>query len=367
METHVRSLAQAQTARGLEVGVACVNHASPNHGMLSRPPEERDGTVRVWRFGRCGSVAKLDFCPGLLALARHWRHWRPDVLHLHTPNPTMLLTLAALRPAIPLVITHHSDVVRQRWLALAMRPFEHQVYSRARRILTGSAAYRDGSAVLRRYAPKVTVVPFGLDLAPYLGPSPAIRRRAERWRAEHGGPLWLAVGRLVYYKGFETAVDALALVPGTLLVIGTGPLERTLRQRAERRGVADRITWHGHATADELVGAYHAATALWFPSNARSEGFGLVQVEALASGCPVINTALAGSGVPWVSPHDQTGLTVPINDPPALAAAALRLLQEPGLRERLALGARERARQEFDHRLMAERTAAVYAEAVTEA
>src|SRR5262249_58399124 len=132
----------------------------------------------------------------------------------------------------------------------------------------------------------------------------------------------LAVGRLVYYKGLHNAVKALATVPGRLLVIGEGPAQAELRRLADAEGVADRIIWRGHVGADELVGAYQAATALWFPSNARSEGFGLVQVEAMASGCPVINTAIAGSGVSWVSRHDETGLTVRVNDPAAPAAAA---------------------------------------------
>jgi rhamnosyl/mannosyltransferase len=109
-----------------------------------------------------------------------------------------------------------------------------------------------------------------------------------------------------------------------------------------------------------IVPYYHAADAFWFPSNARSEAFGLVQVEAMASGCPVINTAIPDSGVSWVCPHEEGGLTVPMDDPVALAAAANRLLTEPGLRERLAEGARRRAVQEFDHRTMAERSIAIY-------
>ena len=168
-----------------------------------------------------------------------------------------------------------------------------------------------------------------------------------------GQPLWLAVGRLVYYKGLMTAIDALAHLPGRLLVVGTGPLgPRSGRTRRPRR-VADRIEWLGHVDADELVGAYRAATALWFPSNARSEGFGLVQVEAMASGCPVINTAIPHSGVPWVSRDGETGLTIPVGDHKALAAASRRLLDEPGLRARLGAAAAERARCEFNDGAMA--------------
>jgi rhamnosyl/mannosyltransferase len=110
----------------------------------------------------------------------------------------------------------------------------------------------------------------------------------------------------------------------------------------------------------DLVPYYLAADAFWFPSNARSEAFGLVQVEAMACGCPVINADIPHSGVPWVSLNEVTGLTVPVDDPIALADAAERLLAEPGLRDRLSLAARERAVGEFDHRVMARRSLEIY-------
>src|SRR5205085_4404397 len=126
-------------------------------------------------------------------------------------------------------------------------------------------------------------------------------------------------------------------VPGRLLLIGEGPDQPALRDEARQLGVADRVEFLGTLPHFlDIVPYYLAADAFWFPSNARSEAFGLVQVEAMACGCPVINTRIPHSGVPWVCPHEQAGLTVPLNDPPALAAAARRLLAEPGLRDRLA-------------------------------
>ena len=169
-------------------------------------------------------------------------------------------------------------------------------------------------------------------------------RAVRRWTmlapcaGQHGAPLWVAVGRLVYYKGMDVAIRALAAVPGKLMIVGEGPLETDLRRLAEEVGVAGRLVWCGRLNDEQLVGAYHAAAALWFPSNARSEAFGLVQVEAMASGCPVINAAIPASGVCWVSRHEETGLTVPLNDAAALAGAANRLLKEPGLRDRLSAG-----------------------------
>lgn len=367
IEEHTRTLARAQADLGADVRVLVVNHAAADgrdatFDRLTPTPdaEEYDGPVRVTRVGRCANVAKLDVAPGLPRALRRLVRWRPDVWHLHAPNVSMMLALLTCPAARPLVVTHHSDIVRQRFLKHAVRPLESAIYRRAARLLPTSADYAAGSDVLQRFADKVTPLPLGIDPEPFRDPNPAALASADELRKKHAGPLWLCVGRLIYYKGLPVSLEALRSVPGTLLVIGTGPLAAELRARAGAFGVSDRVVFHGHATADQLAGAYLAAMALWFPSTARSEGFGLVQVEAMASGCPVVNTAIEHSGVPWVCRHEREGLTVPVNDPAALAAAANRLLAETGLRARLADAGRERVATEFDHRVMAERSLAIY-------
>lgn len=369
IESHVQTLAHAQAALGASVRVICVNHRSRDgHDVTfsrygaTRTVEDADGPIRITRLGRSASVARFDVIPGLPRLLLDLQYSPVDVLHVHTPNPTMLLALAGLRLNKPLVITHHSDVINQRWLVHLMRPLERIVYGRASAVVCSSDAYATGSPVLQRFAEKRVTVPLGGMLTPFADPTAGALRAAAAWQEAAGGqPLWLAVGRCVYYKGLSTAIAALREVPGRLLLIGRGPLEERLRRQARDAGVLNRVIFHGRATDDELTGAYLAATALWFPSNARSEAFGLVQVEAMAAGCPVINTHLTGSGVPWVSLHGETGLTVPVNDAHALADAARRLLREPGLRARLSSRGRERALSEFTADRMAQRTLAVYA------
>ena len=367
IENHVRTLAHAQSQLGAKVRVICVNHQSTaGHdstwkGLGATPTvDEVDGPVAVTRVGKIATLARFDICPELIGVLRRLMDDPPHIVHLHTPNPTMLLAYALACPSLPLVVTHHSDVVRQRLLRFALAPFRRAVYTRASRVLTTSPSYPGGSAELRSYAAKLDVLPLGVDLGPYQQPNDAAIDHARALKAKYPGPLWLSVGRLTYYKGFDVALAALAHVPGTLLIIGAGPLDAELRDTATRLGVADRVAWLAYATPDELAGAYQAATALWFSSNARSEAFGLVQVEAMASGCPVVNTAIPNSGVCYVSPNGETGLTTPPNDPTAFAAAARRLLDEPGLRGQLAAAGRQRAAAEFDYLVMAERSLDVY-------
>jgi rhamnosyl/mannosyltransferase len=352
IESHVRTLALAQAELGLDVRVFCVNH---REGPTAR---EKDADVEVTRFAPIASAAKLDVCPDLVPALRRLE---VDVLHLHVPNPTMILALLRAASKAPLVVTYHSDIVRQRVLGALFRPFERLAYRKARAVMPTSPYYAGGSSFLERYADRLRVLPHGIDLGPYVEPSPAHLAEAAKIREAYPGPRWLGCGRLVYYKGFLNAVRAMPLVPGVLLLIGDGPERRALEDEAKRLGVADRVVFLGNLPHYlDLIPYYLAADAFWFPSNERSEAFGLVQVEAMACGLPVINAAIPHSGVAWVSPNEQTGLTVPVDDPAALAQAATRLMSEPGLRDRLGAAARDRASGEFNHRVMAERSLEIY-------
>jgi rhamnosyl/mannosyltransferase len=349
MEAHVQTLARAQAELGAHVRVFCVNH----HPGPTRA--ERDGKVIVVRFHRLATAAKIDLCPGLRSrLARI----DADILHVHVPNPTMILAALLSKPRAPVVVTYQSDHVRQRIRAMLFRPLERRFYQNVKVILATSPLYVDGSSFLRTQIDRLIVLPLGIDSRPFLEPNLEDHQQSFEIRRQYQGPLWLACGRLAYYKGLIYAIRALTRVRGTLLVVGDGPERPRLEAEARGLGLDRRVIFLG--TVPRVVPYYHAVHALWFPSNARSEAFGLVQLEAMASGCPVINTAVPDSGVSWVSRHLETGLTVPINDSAALADAARRLLVEPGLRDRLAAAARIRAVQDFDHHVMAERSLDIY-------
>lgn len=370
IETHVQALARGQRELGWRVSVLVVNHrdcegreAIDRRWSSTPATEDSDDGVRIIRAGRLCSVSKWDYCPKLPKLIRELQAPGPDcvdLLHMHTPNATMTLALWAAGVKKPLVITHHSDVVKQRILAKGLEWFERRLLAKADQIFVTSPEYGSGSAILRSYLKKVESLPLGIDLEPFLNPSAEALRRCDEFRRRFAGPIWVAVGRLVYYKGLTTAIEALPSMPGMLVIIGDGPLRRDLERQATQLGVGDRIVLLGKASAEDLVGAYQAATALLFPSNARSEGFGLVQVEAMASGCPVINTNIPHSGVAWVSLHDETGLTIPIGSADGLSQAANRLAADAALRAELSQGAVRRATDLFGYERMARGSLEVY-------
>jgi rhamnosyl/mannosyltransferase len=155
----------------------------------------------------------------------------------------------------------------------------------------------------------------------------------------------LAVGRLVYYKGYLNLIEAMRQAPGKLLIIGRGPLEEKMKSLISSYNLSDRVIIIADAPSD-IIAYYQASDFLVFPSNARSEAFGLVQIEAMACGRPVINTNLP-TGVPEVSLDKQTGLTVPVGNVVKLAEAIKSLWEDEGLRLRLGHNALDRAVNNF--------------------
>jgi glycosyltransferase involved in cell wall biosynthesis len=362
MESHVETLASKQAKLGAKVAILCINSFDRNSKLSRRTKTEisfNEEGIQIIKVGRLFSFLKVDFCPSLIFYILYFSKLSDTVFHVHTPNPTMLFALVLTGKFRNLVVTHHSDAIKQKFLKYIFRPIEHLVYSQASIILTTSKNYQYGSKFLRLYKDKLGVLPLGLDTSVFANPSSTIEAKSQELKAEYGDIIWLSVGRLVYYKSYHIALTALQYVPGKLLIVGTGPLKAKLQKLAHQLNVADRVIWLGKTSESDLVAAYHAATALWFPSNVRSEAFGIVQVEAMASGCPVLNCQIPGSGVPWVCRDQKEGLTSPINHPKVFAAAAQRLLTEPGLRERLSLGAKQRSEQ-FGDVLMAQRSLAIY-------
>jgi rhamnosyl/mannosyltransferase len=345
IETHLQDLCgELQKSFDLRVIVASDNRLAA---------EETLNGVRVSRVPTGAILASTPLCPGMVTKIRRSES---DIVHLHLPNPMAVLAYLASGHRGSLVVTYHSDMVRQKFLGAMFEPFLHAALRRSSAIITTSPNYLQTSPVLARHKERCHVIPLGIPIEAFDHCDPqavtAIRR-------QYGDELIVSVGRLVYYKGFEYLIRAMTRVRGKLLIIGKGPLLGKLRALASELGVADRVCFMGKISHDLLVACYHAAKVFVLASIVRSEAFGIAQVEAMAAGLPVVNTQL-DSGVPFVSLHEQTGLTVPFADSDALAAAIGRLLGDEKLRLSLGNAARARARQEFSRDVMASRTASLY-------
>jgi rhamnosyl/mannosyltransferase len=365
VEVVVRNLAAGLVdLTGAQVRVLVCNEAGER-------VEETLAGVEVVRLARQFAISSAPVAVSLPGALRAELRRRgplglepPDLINLHSPYPWGELSFLRARLDVPSVVFYHSDIVRQQRLLTAYRPFLERFLDRVDLIVTSSPNMIEHSEFLAPRAAKCRVVAFGLPLDEIADPAAAVLARAAAIRAAHGGrKIVLFVGRLVYYKGVDVLVRAMATVAADLVIIGRGPLGAELRAGAAASGISARTTFLEPQSDAELAAWYHAADVFCLPSVAASEAFGLVQIEAHAAGTPVVSTDLP-TGVPYANLDGVTGLTVPAGDAAALAAALNRLLGDDELQARLGTQARARARRDFTVPRLVEQTLGVYAEAV---
>lgn len=351
IESVTRVLAEGHAAAGHAVEVICFHDEAT--------ATQQVGPVRVTRCRQRLGAASQPL---------GWDYWRlglgrardADIVHLHGPN--LLASLMALRLAksTRLIVHWHSDIVGKGWLGRLLRPLEQAMLARADVVVCTSPPYAEHSRPLQPWRHKLSSVPIGIEDPGHAGSPPALPERVERFLA--GRRHVFSIGRLVPYKGFAHLVDAAAQLPPDLAVVigGNGPLRESLEARALAAGVADRVLFTGGLSDAELDALMRRATAFCLPSVARSEAFGVVLLEAMARGVPVVATRIAGSGVPWVNRDGDSGLNVEPGDAQALAAACSRIAADPALRERFAQGARSNFEQRFSAQVFASTMLDVY-------
>jgi glycosyltransferase involved in cell wall biosynthesis len=346
IETHLEQLCQLLKSE-VELEVVVANHGD------GEKMDILDG-VPVRRLRTSVTIAGAPICPQLpLAI----RQANADIIHIHTPHPTALLGYLVSGAKGRLVCTYHSDIVRQRILGTLLAPLQNSAFRRAKAIIASSPNLLASSPLLSRHKDRSVVVPFGVQYSQYQSPVP---QAVNAIRARFGVPIVLAIGRLVYYKGFEFLIRAIAglRAPAVLLIIGDGPLRSALEAQIRALGLSDRIHLLGNVA--DTTPYYQACDLFVLPSIARSEAFGIVQLEAMACGKAVINTNIGGSGVTFVSRNGVTGLTVPPADASALESAISRLLGDDQLRTRLGQSGRQCVREKFTLKAMLDHTLAIY-------
>jgi glycosyltransferase involved in cell wall biosynthesis len=363
IENHLKLLAEGQAARGHDVTVLVTNPA----GTRSTVTVEHG--VRVVRAGRLATVASTP-----LSVALPWRllRERPDVVHHHFPYPVGETAQWLLRRGRATVLTYHSDVVKQATILKLYRPVMERVLRRVDAIIVGSPPMRK-SAYLAPHQAKLQLIAYGIPLARFRRmDAGTASRRLPHIDAPGSAPIersadnpftLLFVGRLRYYKGLDYLIRALPRIPARLLVVGIGPMEAEWRALAQELGAADRIEWLGETPDDDLPAVYHSADLFILPASHPSEAFGLVQVEAMAAGLPVVCTEL-GTGTTYVNLDGVTGLVAPPRDSDALVATINSLIADPARRGQMSLAARERAAQEFDLDVMVDRVLALYGDLI---
>jgi 2-deoxystreptamine N-acetyl-D-glucosaminyltransferase/2-deoxystreptamine glucosyltransferase len=362
MQNHTATLTRCLDAQGHEQTVITSRLAAPRGtAPLGRRARVRRTGLPITRFRQLWALSAIP------AVLRRPGGRPVDVVHVHQGEDLAALPLgrlAARRHRCPLVVTVHCSVghtvrgrsVRARLLRALGGWIERATLRRADAVVvltdrTAAALRADGVA-----ADRIEVLPSGFDPALFAGP------HADAFPGT-GRPRIGYVGRLAGQKRADLLVEAFGRMrrPAHLVVVGDGPEAAALRRLVAASPAAGRITMTGFVEHSAVPAVLASLDVLVLPS--AYEEMGSVLVEAMASGLPVVASAVGG--IPEVVRDGETGLLVPPGDVAALAEVLDRLAADPGLRARLAEGARARARGYAWPRL-AEEVAAVYRRVRTE-
>ena len=282
-----------------------------------------------------------------------------DIIHIHSPNP--LAEVLSLFTDKKTIIHWHSDIVKQEIAYQFYKPIQQKVLQKAKRIIATSPQYLETSKQIKNFRYKASVIPLGLktkrleineiDLKEYENLKEKLKEKK----------VVLTVGRLVIAKGYEYLIEAGQYLNDDIIVLiaGDGPMYKSLKNKIEKLNLNEKVFLIGKVSINKVPLLIKKCDLFCLPSI--YESFGLVLVEALYFGKPLITTNVDRSGMNYVNIHNKTGLVIPPKDPKALAEAINMILSDENLYSRFSKNAKERFK-EFEIDSIADRIINLYQE-----
>lgn len=316
----------------------------------------------IYRAASFGVFASTALAPAMIyKMLQLQKKNRYDIVHLHFPDPLTCICAMFLPDDVKIVITWHSDVARQKFLLKFYQPLVRRILRRADAVIAATPKHFSSSSQMDGLlSEKKHIVPFGIDVSQYRPNRATMKKAKEIRHSVQNRPLVFAVGRHVYYKGFEFLIRSITMTKSLVVILGgTGPLTENLKEIAAQTGVLDRIVFTGKIDDEDLLSYYHACDVFCLPSVEKAEAFGLVQIEAMACRKPVVSCEL-NNGVTYVNQDRKTGFVVEPKNPQALAAALQKLVGDPALRRRFGNQGYKRVNSEFTIDAMVRGTKRVY-------
>lgn len=296
-----------------------------------------EGVERVRSFGNLMSLPLAPLYP-----FRLWQKMRDaDAVVLHAPFPLADLVLGlGLRRRVPLIVYWHSDIVSQKFFGRLLRPLLMATLNRASAILLSDPRILHRQELVDRFGAKLKALPYPVDLSRFILTHEEAKK-VEALRTAYPRMV-LAVGRLVKYKGYDVLIEAARSINGQIVIIGDGIEREALARDIASGGMEDRVLMPGSLSERDLIVHLHAAQVYTMPSVTNAETFGIAQLEAMAAGCPIVNTALE-TAVPLVARDGIEAITVAPRDAVGLAQAINLLLDDPKMHQSRADAAKMRA------------------------
>ncbi|OHC27607.1 MAG: glycosyl transferase family 1 [Pseudomonadales bacterium RIFCSPLOWO2_12_59_9] len=354
-----------ESVGGIEQVIFQLCQSGAAHGVhsevltLSANPEPREVMVADHKVHRAKLDLQIASTGFSVSVFKRFRELaaQADIVNYHFPWPFMDLVHFASAVNKPVVVTYHSDIVRQKNLMRLYSPLMHAFLRRADKIVAASPNYLETSSVLARYRDKTVVIPYGLDRGGYPVPSESC---SAAWEQRFGRRFFLFVGVMRYYKGLHILLEAAQGTNYPIVIVGAGPLEQELREQAASLGLSN-VHFLGRLGEEDKVALLQLCSAILFPSHLRSEAFGISLLEGAMYGKPMISSEI-GTGTSYINIHGETGLVVPPSNPAAFREAMRTLWDNPAQAQEMGRKASQRYEQLFTSEQMGRQMAQLYRE-----
>jgi len=286
-------------------------------------------------------------------------HNKYDIIHIHLPNPMAAIALQLINYKGIIVIHWHSDIVKQRFLKKIYQPFQNKLLKRADKIIVTSNNYLSSSIDLKDFKNKCSIIPLGISKEDFISNSKFNSQLKNNFKDKF---VIFSLGRLIYYKGFEFLIESARSLPDNFIILigGTGVLKDKLQQKIDYHNLNNKVVLIGNIKYDQISEYYNIANIFCLPSIERSEAFGVVLIEAMAFGCPIVSTSIEGSGASWVNQNNITGLKVAPKDSKALSDAFIKMSNSEILMSLYSNNSIERHNKLFKKEIMVSKTLALY-------
>lgn len=280
-----------------------------------------------------------------------------DIVHVHHPDPMAAVTLWLSGYKGKVVLHWHSDILKQRILLKLYRPLQDWLLRRADLIIGTSPVYLKESPFLKHVQDKTICLPIGVSAI--VPDEAAVEKLGQRYG---GKKIVFSLGRLVPYKGFTHLIDAARYLSNDYVVLigGTGTLRKKLEKKIRRLGLENKVMLLGRIPKNELPAYFGASKVFCLPSVQKTEAFGIVQIEAMSCGKPVVATRIPHSGVAWVNQHGVSGLNVTPGNARELAQAIQHIADDDAVYEQYAVSAKNRYQDLFTKERMIDNSLRIY-------
>ncbi|MCO6187956.1 glycosyltransferase [Rhizobium sp. L1K21] len=284
-------------------------------------------------------IASTSFSLSIFAMYRKLSQ-SADVIHYHFPWPMMDVLDLTIRPDKPIVVTYHSDIVKQQRILPFYKPLMHAFLSRASSIVATSQNYLESSPTLERFKNKVEVIPLGLSER-----KPVETERVDMWRSRLGEGFFLFVGANRYYKGLGFLLEAARKTNFPVVIAGFGFSDYEVQEN-----IPPNVKVVGSVSEEDKEALLDLCGTFVFPSHLRSEAFGLALLEAARAGKPMISCEI-GTGTSYINRDGETGFVITPANSEALAEAMTKIYANHDLQRNFGAAARRRYESHFHNSL----------------